>query len=185
MELTQEDLMEGATSARRPISGQSLVEDPSTPSPYTRPPKFTNKEEAIDFFIEIFLEPSRYQAIMDSLEEGTPVMELVQLFLMKSFKEGDVNPDMMLLLAEPLAFVIMGLAERAGVKFEIVGKDEDDPEDDDDGEVIENEVDIDFSALDDPFGDKLKTITSPQDDKDFSIETKLDNIPSLMAKGEK
>ena len=183
MELTQEDLMEAATSTQRPIAGQSLVEDPATSSPYTSPPKFTNKEEAIDFFIESFLEPSRYQAIMDSLEEGTPVMELVQLFLVQSFKEGDINPDMMLLLAEPLAFVIMGLAERAGVKFEIVGQDEDDPEDDEEG-VVGDEVDIDFSELDDPFGEQLKTITNPQDDKDFSIETKLDNIPSLMAKGE-
>ena len=141
MELTQEDLMEAATSTQRPIAGQSLVEDPATSSPYTNPPKFTNKEEAIDFFIESFLEPSRYQAIMDSL------------------------------------------AERAGVKFEIVGKDEDDPEDDEEGVVVD-EVDIDFSELDNPFGEQLKTITNPQDDKDFSIETKLDNIPSLMAKGE-
>ena len=93
MELTQEDLMEAATSTQRPIAGQSLVEDPATSSPYTNPPKFTNKEEAIDFFIESFLEPSRYQAIMDSLEEGTPVMELVQLFLVQSFKEGDIKID--------------------------------------------------------------------------------------------
>jgi hypothetical protein len=179
MDITQEDLINKATSGRQPIAGQSLVEDPAATPPYQRPPRFTVKEEAVDYFLEYFLEPERYEAIMDSLEEGTTVMELVSLFLMEGFRKGDFNPDLMMLLAEPLAYIIIGLSERAGIKVTIVDDDPDDPDD-----FTEEEDDEEEEIPTDIMSSKLKTIKNPQDDKDFSIENKLNNLPSLMAKGE-
>ena len=52
-------------------------------------------------------------------------MQIVKIILYRGFSDGLWNPDMMLILAEPLAYMIMALAERADVDFKI---DEDDEE---------------------------------------------------------
>ena len=101
-------------------------------------------------------------------------MDLVQLFVMDAFKSGKINPNMMLLLAEPLAYILLGLAEKEGIRAEIV----DDPDDD--------ENDDDWYESDDTYGvknmlrEKLQTITDPKDDEEGSLQEKLDNLPSLM-----
>ena len=84
----------------------------------------------------------------------------------------------MLMLAEPLAFMIMALGERAGVENIIISEDPDDPDDEDDEDMVDNQ----FRN----FKDIIGTIETPKDDEDFQIEEKLDEIelPSLMAKGE-
>ena len=162
----------------RPIPGQSLTENPETPWPWETPPEFTTKDDALVHFLELFQQQERYEAIIESLEEGLPVMDLVELFLTESFEEGEINPDLMLMLAEPLAFMIMALGERAGVENIIISEDPDDPDDEDDEDMVDNQ----FRN----FKDIIGTIETPKDDEDFQIEEKLDEIelPSLMAKGE-
>jgi hypothetical protein len=44
------------------------------------------------------------------------------------FREGKFNPDLMMMLMEPLMYLLMALAEKAGVEYRI--DDEDDDEDD-------------------------------------------------------
>ena len=133
---------------------------------------FTNKDEALAFFLELFTEEERFAAIIQSLEEGVPVMDLVQLFLIQSFRDGEINPNLMLLLAEPLAFMIMALGERAGVDNIKIVEDPDDPDID---EVQTNQ----FAKL-------LTNIKQPEDDEDFPIEEKIEEVDfdSLLAKGE-
>ena len=46
-------------------------------------------------------------------------MELSQVILFKGFTEGKWNPDLMMLLAEPLAYMLMALAERQGINYTI------------------------------------------------------------------
>ena len=181
VDLTNNELREFGMRTARPIPGQSLTENPETPWPWETPPEFTTKDDALVHFLELFQQPERYQAIIESLEEGVPVMDLVELFLTQSFQEGEINPDLMLMLAEPLAFMIMALAERAGVENINVSEDPDDPDDPDEDEDEENTEE--FSK----FRQLLGTIDEPKDDEDFLIEEKLDEIelPSLMAKGER
>ena len=178
VDLTNNELREFGMRTARPIPGQSLTENPETPWPWETPPEFTTKDDALVHFLELFQQPERYQAIIESLEEGLPVIDLVELFLTESFEEGEINPDLMLMLAEPLAFMIMALGERAGVENIIISEDPDDPDDEDDEDMVDNQ----FRN----FKDIIGTIETPKDDEDFQIEEKLDEIelPSLMAKGE-
>ena len=69
----------------------------------------------------------------------------------------------MLLLAEPLAYIILGLAERQGIQAVIVD-DSDDP-------------DIDEENI---FRSKLQTITTPQDDEEVPMQEQIENASSLM-----
>jgi len=142
------------TSFDRPIPGQSLTNDPESPAPYERAPKYTDRTEILEYYFEEFTEEGMYGSILDTLESGVSIMEIVQVLVFQGFQEGLYNPDMMLMIAEPLAYMIAALAERADVDF-IVMKDEED--DDNEGEVT---------------GEK------PQMDEDFpsSVSTKLDKV---------
>ena len=174
MDISEQERREFALKRMAPIPGQSLTNNPEIRQPYERPPEFVSKTEALEFFLDAFLQEEKYDAIMEVLREGTPVMDLVQLFVMDAFKSGKINPNMMLLLAEPLAYILLGLAEKEGIRAEIV----DDPDDD--------ENDDDWYESDDTYGvknmlrEKLQTITDPKDDEEGSLQEKLDNLPSLM-----
>jgi hypothetical protein len=97
-------------------------------------------------------------------------MDLVQIYLTQAFENGLINPDLMMLLAEPLAYMLMGLAEQQGIKYTIV-LDEDEDEDDE-GEPDDTNI----------FRSKLQTIKNPQNDQEINLDEKIQNAPSLMAK---
>ena len=65
---------------------------------------------------------------MDVLEEGFPVMDLVQTLLLKGFEDGLFNPDLMMVIAEPLAYMIIALAERQNIDVIIESEDDEDEE---------------------------------------------------------
>jgi len=182
MELSTEDLENFAVNRVRPIAGQSLTNSPDSAAPYERPPKFTSKDEALDYFFEYITNEVRYPEFIEILEEGVPVMDVVQLVLTKSFQEGDINPDLMMLLAEPMAYIFLGLAEKEGVRATIV-------EDDDDPEIVAGNAEL--AEYNSPFEDtdlfkeKLQAIKNPKDDVDNPTQEKINALPSLMGKGKK
>ncbi len=109
----------------RPIPGQSLTGDPETPQPYVGKPEFSIVQEAIEYiFVTITAEEGPYEDIMSSLAGGVPIMEVTQVLLFEGFNSGKWNPDLMLLLIEPTAYVIMGLAEKAGIDYVVTSEDD-------------------------------------------------------------
>jgi len=119
-----------ALTGGRPIPGQSLTSDPSSPAPYEKPPKFTSVHEASRSIFEYFIEPETYTNTMELLADDVPLMDIVQTFVFAGFKEGQWNPDLMLMLVEPIAYIILALAERAGIDPVIyAGEDEDEAAD--------------------------------------------------------
>ena len=172
MEISNEDFRKFATRTDRPIPGQSLTDSPETPAPHERPPRFTTKEEAIEYFSGMILQEETFPAIMKLIKSNVPIMNLVQVFLMQAFKQGLINPDLMLLIAEPLAYILMGLAEQQGIRYNII-----DDDDDDGSEEEEEAQDTDI------FRNKLQTITKPKNDEELNLDEKINNAPSLMARG--
>jgi hypothetical protein len=187
MEISENELRKAATKTERPIAGESLTNDPSTPLPFEKPPKFTSKEEAVEYFFDYVTAEDRYFEIINVLDEGVTVMELVELILVSSFRNGEINPDLMMLIAEPLAYILISLAEKEGIRATIV-KDSDDPEVRDIQETLDNYHNSSFEEEEDNsdvLKDKLQTIKTPQDDKENPMQEKIDNLPSLMSRGEK
>lgn len=168
---SQEELEKVASNPDRPIPGQSLTNDPNAPAPYEGPPEFTSKEKAIEYFLELITDEEYFPSLMKALREGTEVMVIVEALLVKSFRDGLINPDMMLLLAEPLAYLLLGLSERQGIRATIV----DDPDD-----PLEPWQDEDPNV----FGKKIRTITKPEDKEELNLDERIDSVPSLMARGE-
>ena len=113
--------------------------------------------------------------MLDALEDGTTVMDIVKVLVYKSFSEGLINPDMMLIVAEPLAYMIASLAERADVEF-VISDDEDEDEQEPAGGGMQM------------LNDSLSSIKNPQKDEEFPAElsAKIENIePPRSLLGEK
>jgi hypothetical protein len=106
-------------SMKRPIPGMSLTNDPESPAPFEGPPEFTKKKEALEAIFEGLIEEDVYMQLIESLASGVPVTSVAQVLLYQGFREGKWNPDLFLLLIEPTIYMVMALAERAGVDYEI------------------------------------------------------------------
>jgi hypothetical protein len=123
-EETTPELQEYFSKMDRPIPGQSLTEDPDTQQPYTAAPEFTVPQEAVEYLFDQMTEEDNYVPLMESIASGTTIMDATKLILFSGFNEGKWNPDLMLLLIEPTAYMIMGLAERAEIEYEVQEDDE-------------------------------------------------------------
>ena len=164
MEEQNPELQEYMGKMDRPTPGQSLTEDPSTKQAYTEKPEFSMVQEATEYiFVTITAEEGPYENIMSSVAGGVSIMEITQLLLFEGFNDGKWNPDLMLLLIEPTAYVIMGLAEKAGIDYVVTQEDDDE---------IEAEM----------FGAKIPTKTTQAlKNKEIPEETleQLETAPSL------
>ena len=163
------------TSFKRPIPGHSLTNSPATPHPFEGPPVYTNRTKALEYFFELLTEEKVYDKVLDALEDGTTVMDIVKVLVYKSFSEGLINPDMMLIVGEPLAYMIASLAERADVEF-VISDDEDEDEQEPAGGGMQM------------LNDSLSSIKNPQKDEEFPAELsdKIENIePPRSLLGEK
>ena len=152
------------TSFDRPMPGESLTRDPDDRLPFEQPPKFTDRNDALEYHFELFTEEDNYAGIMEALESGVSIMEVVQVFLMQGFRDGLYNPDMMLMLAEPLAYMIAALAERAEVEFTIMNDPDEMPT------IEETDLPIMNQAM--------RTIEKPEMDEDFPADLagRLENV---------
>ena len=127
-ELNQ-DYVDHLASMDRPMAGSSLTNDPDQPFPFEGEPEYTNVREACEHIFETLIEEETYIPMMQAIADDYPLMDVTQAILFKGFSEGKWNPDLLVLLAEPTAYMLMALAERADIDFVIYrGEDEDDDE---------------------------------------------------------
>jgi len=127
--MNEEEFQEFRSSLGRPIAGQSLTNDPDNPAPFERAPEFTELDSASLYLWTTITDPEVYAPAMEVLSDGTPIMDLVQLVLKTEFQKGMFNPDLMILLIEPLAYMFLALAERLDIDPVFYrGQEEDDEE---------------------------------------------------------
>lgn len=116
--MLSQETMELVDPFSKPVPGQSLTNDPDNPYPWESPPEFVNVNAAIDSIVMNMLSDEEKLAnIIEVLASGEiPIAGIAQIILEDGFRRGRYNPDLMLLLAEPLMVVLMALAERAGIR---------------------------------------------------------------------
>ena len=112
-----------ASQMKRSIPGQGMSNDPDNPYSFEKAPEFSVHREALEYLFVTITDEEKYTDILIAIEQGVPIMELTQVILFKGFTEGKWNPDLMMLLAEPLAFMLMALAERQGIDYVITRDD--------------------------------------------------------------
>ena len=105
------------------LPGQSLTSDPEQPSPWEKPATFSNPREALDSIVEELLQPEAMKNIVGALVKGAAVADLSLAVLYAKFTQGDINPDTLLLLVEPVMYIMMSVGEEANIKYNIEGND--------------------------------------------------------------
>jgi hypothetical protein len=127
--MADEQYLQFQAKMKRPLPGQSLTNDPENPAPFERPPEYTSVHEASEYLFLNMIEKESYIPLMQALASGVPVMELTQLVLFTGFQEGKWNPDLMVLLAEPVAYMLIALAEKSDIDVVFYrGEEEDEAE---------------------------------------------------------
>ena len=116
--MLSQETMELVDPFSKPVPGQSLTNDPDNPYPWESPPEFVNVNTAIDsIVINMLGDEEKLANIIEVLASGEiPIAGIAQIILEDGFRIGKYNPDLMLLLAEPLMVILMALAERAGIR---------------------------------------------------------------------
>lgn len=112
----------------RAVPGQSLTNNPEERFEFEKAPEITNLRDGLEFIFVAVSDEERYPILMDLVQDGVPIMEIVQTLLFQGFNKGRWNPDLMLLLAEPTAYMIMALAERAGIDYIIYQEEDEEDE---------------------------------------------------------
>ena len=136
MEEYNQEAVDAFAQAGRPIPGQSLTSNPDEPRPFEGPPDFTNFKEALDYTVAELLLEENYMPMVLALGDGIPVTDLAMQIGYVGFREGKWNPDLMMMLMEPLMYLLMALAEKADIQYRI---DDEDDEDDEDS-ILEDKV---------------------------------------------
>jgi hypothetical protein len=136
-EFNQEGI-DALVNAGKPIPGQSLTNSPDQGYPWEGPPEFTNFREALNFIAEELLVEDIYVPLMVGIGQGVPVSDVALQVLQRGFQEGKWNPDLLLLLLEPVMYLLMALCEKAGINdYRLTGDEEDDLEPEDENEIAE------------------------------------------------
>ena len=120
------EAVEAFAKAGKAIPGQSLTSNPDEPRPFESPPEFTNFKEALDYTVGELLEEEAYMSIVGAIDDGVPIIDLVMQITYVGFREGKWNPDLMMMLVEPLIYTLMALAEKADIEYRIDSDDDDD-----------------------------------------------------------
>ena len=141
----QEATAKDRLSLDRPIPGESLTNDPGSPYPFEKAPEYTDRTDALEYLFSTFTEEKAYPSILNLISKDVPIMNLAEIFLYKGFTEGKWNPDLMIMLAEPTAYMLMALAEKADIKYRIddeerAGVDYKIIPDEDDEDLTEEEI---------------------------------------------
>ena len=140
MATLDEDFYKIGTSFRRPIPGESLTRSPEDRYAWEQPPAITDPREASRFFLTKLTEPEVYNSVLDSVEQGIPLMDIAQVLMYQAFVDGIINPDLMMTMVEQIVYMIAALAERQGIDFIIQEDDEEDIREEQDLELLANNV---------------------------------------------
>jgi hypothetical protein len=170
---TDPRMTEGLSQMERPIPGESLTHDPEDPRAFEGPPKFTDVTKAQEEIFIKLTDEETLPGIMQLIDSGdASIMEVTQNMLYAGFNAGQWNPDLMLMLAEPSAYMLMALAEKMNIDYRI-----DDEPDEEDTEAQSSELTKQL-AKKTPKSKKVdKTAVSP------AVIEKIESmsVPSLLS----
>ena len=169
-------------SLNKSIPGQGLTNDPDNPYPWEKSPEFVELDESLRYLLEIITSKEAYVSLIDMMDDGTPLMEITQVLLFQGFTEGKWNPDLMMILAEPLCYMLLALAERADIDPVIYNGEDDD--EDENPEMFNVEMQKDkFEKL--SAAARKKTIPAGVIPLDIQEEIQNIEVSSLLAQPEK
>ena len=121
------NFIQGSLNTGKAIPGQSLTNSPDQQYKWEQPTEYTNPREAMLYVFETLTVPETTTNVLLSLSNGVGVIDIASITLYAGFLEGKWNPDLMMLLMEPTMYMIMALAEKADIDFDLEAGDRENP----------------------------------------------------------
>ena len=97
------------------VPGQSLTDTPGN-SAWEHPPQFTDIQKASKFIWDKLTEPKMVEQVISMLHAGVPVEAIGRTILFGGFFQGKWNPDVALMIAEPVFSMLLAIGIKAKVK---------------------------------------------------------------------
>jgi len=119
----------------KPIPGQGLMSDPENPMAFEKPVAISTLSDGINKVFLTVTEEGSFKSILNSMKAGIAITELTHYLLFEGFRKGMWNPDLMLMLAEPVMFMLIAFAEKASIDYVLYEGEEEEEE----GELSDEE----------------------------------------------
>tara|TARA_R100000951_G_C2627779_1_gene176572 strand:- start:491 stop:1120 length:630 start_codon:yes stop_codon:yes gene_type:complete len=156
-----------------PIAGQSLTNSPESQQPYEGSPEYTNVREATQAIFLSLLEEEMLISVTRMMSDGTPIGDITKMLLVSGLAQGKFNADLMLLLVEPVMYILLAIAEKVGITDVIINRG-DSPEEDIDGPETEEERQADAEQ-----GEEMQRMLIGQEPQRFS-DLKVNVAPDQL-----
>ena len=157
---------EGMNPFNAPIPGESLTQDPNQKFPWEQAPEITDVDSAIkEIFINL-TEKNTLVELWNILKNGQPVDEIAQIIAYRGATVGKYNNDLMLLLLEPLMYLIIAIAEEYEIEpviYEGMDNDIGDEEDYDRAVEQKQKPQIKKDSVPDSILARVKTLPSEEE----------------------
>tara|TARA_R110002074_G_scaffold156935_2_gene313407 strand:+ start:141 stop:758 length:618 start_codon:yes stop_codon:yes gene_type:complete len=164
-ELSPEQLELTEAAFNKSIPGQSLTNSPDQPYPWEGATQYSSVPEAASAIFADMTEEDNFIPLMTALKSGTSIADITSVILYRGFQTGQFNPDLMLLLMEPVMYMIMALAERVGLG-DLLGYEGEQGED----EYDEDEKEEKLTVLKDTIKNQINQVS----------EKSIEGMPSLQ-----
>ena len=128
MALNQELLQSAINSGGGVVPGEGLTANPDSPYPWEGEVKYTVVNDALNAIFLELTEPEQYQSTIDILKKNVPIGDIMNTIIYKGFTQGLWNPELALLLIEPVMYLLYSIAVKAGIDNPVID-DEDDTSD--------------------------------------------------------
>ena len=109
-----------------PTPGESLTKNPDERFPWERQPRHTKVDTFMKELLLELVQKENYINLLGLFISKIPVEEITQVILYRAMSTGKISNDLMLLLIEPVMYLIIAIAEHA--ELEVVmyeGEDSD------------------------------------------------------------
>jgi hypothetical protein len=101
-----------------PIPGENYTSDTKN-YPWHRPPEYTTTDEAIDYVVKVFSREEAIASTVTMMEIGIDISTITDLFVTKGISEGKWSVDTGLVIAGPIAHILVIMAKKYGVPVKL------------------------------------------------------------------
>jgi hypothetical protein len=100
-----------------PTPGESLTKTPEEKFPWEQASEYTEVRPFMeDLFLQLTEDKDRYVKLLVSFLQQVSIADTTQMLLYTSWRACKINTDLMLLLIEPVMYLLIAMAEQAEIE---------------------------------------------------------------------
>lgn len=102
-----------------PIPGQSLTNSPDNPMPFETPVENVNVNGMVENMFLNLTKEDNIEEVLSLLRSDIPVEDVASTLIFETFRTGKATPDLMLLMLEPVMYMLISIADWADIDVTI------------------------------------------------------------------